>query len=203
MSEEFCKKVSDSHKGNIPWNKGLKLSSLSDEHRRKIGEGVKNSLIYRTTMSSEVTRRNMSRSKQGVKNPMYGNGEWEKGENNPVWKGGRSSNREYLNKYLREWKSKNRERINFINNQREKRIKTALGSHNYHQWLALKIKYGFMCLCCKRNEPDIKLTEDHIIPISKGGSNSIDNIQPLCISCNSKKHVRIIDFTKLVEIRHE
>lgn len=46
-------------------------------------------------------------------------------------------------------------------------------------------RYDNICLCCKRS--DKLLTIDHVIPISQGGSDTEDNIQPLCGSCNSSK----------------
>lgn len=55
-------------------------------------------------------------------------------------------------------------------------------------------KYGKKCLCCG-SEKNVAI--DHIIPINKGGENKLENLQPLCKSCNSKKGVKIIDY------RHE
>lgn len=38
------------------------------------------------------------------------------------------------------------------------------------------------------------LTLDHVLPIAVGGSNTIDNAQPLCAMCNSIKGVQHIDY---------
>lgn len=66
------------------------------------------------------------------------------------------------------------------------------GSFTQAEWNGLLDKYGHICLSCRRD--DIPLTQDHVIPLSKGGSNTIENIQPLCGPCNSSKHTKTIDY---------
>lgn len=107
-------------------------------------------------------------------------------------KSGRTSNR------WKGWKTRypDRYRSSKIksNYLRRAKLKISEFSYTYPEWQALVNQYDHTCLCCGRREPDIKLTVDHVIPISLGGSNSIDNIQPLCQSCNSKKRAKHIDF---------
>ena len=46
----------------------------------------------------------------------------------------------------------------------------------------------YRCVCCGTRE---NLSVDHIHPVSKGGTNDMDNLQTLCRSCNSKKGVKV------------
>lgn len=80
--------------------------------------------------------------------------------------------------------------------QQDKRNRRALeknaeGKITVREWLALCEKYG-KCLCCGRS--DVKLTLDHVKPLSIGGANLISNAQPLCVSCNSRKGTKYIDY---------
>lgn len=85
--------------------------------------------------------------------------------------------------YLKE----KRKMKSFYQRRREIRKKNNGGNHTIFQWKELCKKNQNTCLHCGKKEPEIKLTEDHIIPLSKGGSDSINNIQPLCMPCNRKK----------------
>lgn len=95
---------------------------------------------------------------------------YHKGENCYNWKGG-----------LNYW------------NVRNNRKRDNGGSHTLGEWENLKAQYNWACPNCKKQ---IELVRDHIIPLAKGGSDNIENIQPLCRSCNAKKHITIFKYEK-------
>jgi 5-methylcytosine-specific restriction endonuclease McrA len=64
------------------------------------------------------------------------------------------------------------------------------GMHTEGQWRAVLEGMEYCCALCGRG--DVPMTKDHIVPVSKGGSNDISNIQPLCKPCNSGKRDRIL-----------
>lgn len=52
----------------------------------------------------------------------------------------------------------------------------------------LMIKGHPWCSCCgAKAGPEVRLHVDHIVPLAKGGSNEITNLQVLCDSCNLGK----------------
>lgn len=86
----------------------------------------------------------------------------------------------------------------WLRNKRNMQLKSSEGSHTFEEWQEVKSKFNNTCPCCAKSEPEIALSVDHIVPVSKGGTNYISNIQPLCRSCNSKKNNKTIVYQPLI-----
>lgn len=186
--------------GQVPWNKGKKMSLAT---RAKMSALMKGTARH-TKPHSVETKARISASKKGKPSNRKGSkhtlesrqklslankgkpihsqeqkDKWKvsrKGKNNPSYKHGLTGNQSYWRKI------------------RQNREREAVGFHSEGEWETLKAQYGFTCPSCKKPEPEIKLTRDHIIPLVKGGSHFIENIQPLCQSCNSRKHTQVVKY---------
>ena len=86
-------------------------------------------------------------------------------------------------------------------NGRERMALIRSGDFTKEEWEDIKKKFDYRCACCGTKEPEIKLETDHIVPISKGGKNIKENIQPLCRKCNTKKNVKIVDYRQHQEVK--
>jgi len=56
-------------------------------------------------------------------------------------------------------------------------------------FLTIGRRDGFGCAVC--GNPDQNLQIDHIVPLSKGGTNDLGNLQLLCPACNMTKSDRL------------
>lgn len=91
----------------------------------------------------------------------------------------------------RDWCAANPEKLRMQWQRAYAARANAEGSFIFEEFQAL----GDTCLRCGRD--DIPMTIDHVLPVSKGGSNYISNIQPLCRACNSSKRDKHIDYRQL------
>jgi 5-methylcytosine-specific restriction endonuclease McrA len=106
----------------------------------------------------------------------------------------RIANREQVRASRRHSEHANLEAGRIRKHRRRAKKKGNGGTFTVQEWQMLKTKYDHRCLACNRREPEIQLHQDHVIPIDKGGLNTIENIQPLCRECNSQKGTKIIDY---------
>lgn len=65
-----------------------------------------------------------------------------------------------------------------------RRVSNGRSNYVYQNWLAMCDWFSGVCLCCGSGDP---LTIDHVIPITHEGQNTIENVQPLCLHCNTSK----------------
>ena len=89
------------------------------------------------------------------------------------------------------WRRTHVEHKRILTRQRRAKIKEAPGTITTQEWESVRAKYGPACLCCGEIKP---LTMDHVVPIVNGGHHVVGNVQPLCLSCNSSKGTKTIDY---------
>jgi 5-methylcytosine-specific restriction endonuclease McrA len=74
------------------------------------------------------------------------------------------------------------------------RLANLKGRHTKQQWQEMKEFFNHTCLRCYGSSGLANVVKDHIIPLYQGGSNGLDNLQPLCAFCNASKGSENIDW---------
>jgi 5-methylcytosine-specific restriction endonuclease McrA len=90
----------------------------------------------------------------------------------------------YTKKYLHTPHGKE---IMRLSNQKRAHQRRAAGKLDIKAFYAKCAGLNWYCQICDKELSKETATVDHIVPVSQGGTNVIENLQPLCRSCNSRK----------------
>jgi 5-methylcytosine-specific restriction endonuclease McrA len=133
------------------------------------------------------------RSKE--KRKEYAKNEWQAKKNNPYYKAYREKwlqeNKEVVAQKAKEYREKNK--ISLLTNRSNQRAKKlgVTGKITMQQWQFVLELTNFMCIACEESIAD---SIDHVVSFHNGGTNTCENIQPMCLRCNLKKGTKDIDF---------
>lgn len=67
----------------------------------------------------------------------------------------------------------------------------ARGQFTWSEFMRIARKFDYCCAYCG-DKPD-RLDPDHVVPLSRGGSNAPSNLLPACVMCNSSKGAMTLD----------
>lgn len=85
--------------------------------------------------------------------------------------------------YTKEWARQNRDKRCHVQKMRQARLRGASGKATMKQVDDRFAYYGNQCAYCGGSADTI----DHVIPVSRGGSNLPANLRPACWTCNTSK----------------
>ena len=145
---------------------------------------------YRKQYNAEYRRKNRERILQQKREHYYENRERLLEGNRVRLRKFYLDNKDRIRQKIREKYYQNLGKSRQTGNlHRQKRRARKKSSHQVSytpdQIKFLQQKFEYECAYCG---VDTKLTLDHFIPISKGGSDCLGNLLPACGQCNSSKH---------------
>lgn len=90
---------------------------------------------------------------------------------------------EYYRTAMRRWRANNPEACYVQDVKKRTRRSQAKGTATEKQVRDRMAYWGFRCWACA----GVMESVDHVIPLSRGGTNWPANLRPCCLSCNSSK----------------
>lgn len=109
----------------------------------------------------------------------------------------RVAHKENFDKYLRAWlrTSEGKEYMARRNYQRRAAILRTPPHQllTLSEWRDIKLRFHNACAYCGVPESSsMKLTRDHLTPVTKGGLHTKENIVPACQPCNARKGAKLL-----------
>jgi 5-methylcytosine-specific restriction endonuclease McrA len=104
---------------------------------------------------------------------------------------------EYTARWVRDNPEQNKTTKEIVAHRRRARILGTSGTHTPADLRAILQAQGHRCIYCRADLKKTKRHLDHIVPLSRGGSNDRTNLQYTCGPCNLRKAARDpIDFAR-------
>lgn len=206
-TDERVKKMSESHKGRTVWNIGL--TKETDERVRKIAEShitwdkdSKTKKCYKCHVVKPLTEfsKNVhklgglsSRCKDCSKKYYQKHRKQFNEYNKKYYRSHKEEWRVWTKKYIKEHKEEWRVLTKKSDASRRARLRSCEINDVTSDQIRDLLNEAFLCAICSRpfNNNGRKKTIDHIFPLSKGGNNTLSNLQIACKRCNSKKGNRL------------
>jgi 5-methylcytosine-specific restriction endonuclease McrA len=90
----------------------------------------------------------------------------------------------------RRWQQANPDKV-LLNIQRRRARKAKAGIYQITErdWRRLVARFDHRCAYCGEARP---LTQEHVIPLARGGRHAIGNLLPVCSPCNSSKNQKLL-----------
>jgi 5-methylcytosine-specific restriction endonuclease McrA len=104
--------------------------------------------------------------------------------------------KEKLKPTRKAWAKANPDKIRTYEQNRRAVEMGAEGSFTPQEWQDRLIEFNYHCAYCLQKIEGAPHRE-HMMPLSRGGSNFIENIVPSCATCNRKKHDKtLLEFAR-------
>ncbi len=101
-------------------------------------------------------------------------------------------NAEAMKQVAKQYRVKHKDKVNTLNRNRYAFRKSVEGNHTHDDIIKLRRDQRDKCNFCRVHFRETGFHVDHVIPISRGGTNWPTNLQLLCPDCNVRKSDKII-----------
>ncbi|MFA5376392.1 MAG: HNH endonuclease [Dehalococcoidia bacterium] len=155
-----------------------------EANRERINESRKR---WRKLHSEQYNKKHCEESKCYRKAHPEQNKLWRKAHPERIKEYTRRYHESHPNNY-RNWQKANADICRANNHRRRARFTEVENTLTVKEWQIIKDTYKHKCVYCGKKLKN--LTMDHVIPISKGGGHTKENVVPACKSCNSRKRDR-------------